>query len=227
MKIHPAQQGSVEWMNARAGIPTASEFDQLVTPLFEIRKGEMPVSYLAKKVAERWLGGPLSGFNTFDMDQGNILEEEALPFYELEYGVTVNQVGLILTDDGRVGASPDGLLEVGGLEIKCPQPHAHCKWLLDGKLPKEHAPQVHGSMFVTGAPCWTFMSYRRKFPPLVLIVERDEEIQEAIEEALSLFCDRLDRAYEHLVNLNHGPPHRSAIPTSKPEYEPDMQDVPS
>jgi Na+/alanine symporter len=64
MKIHEAGQGSVEWMQARSGIPTASEFDALVTPKWKVKTGDGPKTYLAKKLAEWWLGGPLASFNT-------------------------------------------------------------------------------------------------------------------------------------------------------------------
>ncbi len=222
------QQKSGEWMIARSGIPTASEFDSLVTPLFEIRKGDMPTSYLAKKLAERWLGGPLAGFGTFDMDQGNILEEEAIPFYSLEFGEQIEQVGFITTDNGQIGASPDGLFaDRTGIEIKCPEAHTHCKWLLNGEIPKEHAAQVHGSMFVAEAESWKFFSYRRHFPPFVVTVERDEEIQEKIAEALEAFVAKLDRAFQRLTELNGGPPRR-ILQKSEPitEAEPEPQDVP-
>ena len=52
MKIHDVAQKSADWMILRSGIPTASEFDELVTPEFEIRKGQKPASYLACKLAE-------------------------------------------------------------------------------------------------------------------------------------------------------------------------------
>jgi len=154
----PMEQGSVSWMQARAGIPTASEFDSLVTPEFKVRTGEMPKTYVAKKLAEAWLGGPLLTFNTFDMDAGQILEEEAIPWWELEFGQTVQRVGLVTTDDGRVGCSPDGLLENCGLEIKCPKPETHVGYLLKGDLPKDYRAQVHGGMYVTGYPQWNFLS---------------------------------------------------------------------
>lgn len=208
MKIHREfTQRSVEWMNARAGIPTASEFDNLVSPTFEIRKGEMPRTYLAKKLAEKWLGGGLAGFNTFDMDQGRILEEQAIPFYELTYEEKIEQVGLITTDDGRVACSPDGLFDDGtGIEIKCPLPQTHCGYLMANVLPKEYAAQVHGSMFVADAPSWKFFSYCRNFPPFMLTIERDEEIQEAIQVAVHDFLVLLDMGFERLCDLNGGPP---------------------
>lgn len=221
------QQKSVDWMLARSGIPTASEFDSLLTPLFEIRKGDMPTSYLAKKLAEKWIGGPLPGFNTFDMEQGNILEEEAIPFFCLHQEKEIEQIGFMTTDDGRIGASPDGMFGDGtGIEIKCPEAHTHCRWLLNGDLPKEHAAQVHGSMFVADAEQWRFFSYRRHFPPFILVVERDQEIQDKIAEAMALFLTKLDSAFERLTTLNGGPPRRAVRPEQIAPPESTTEDVP-
>src|SRR5688572_16133076 len=113
MIIRPEEQGTLGWIMARTGIPTASEFDALVTPEWKIRAGATHKTYLAKKVAEAWSGTPLPGWNTIDMDFGKILEDEALPFYTLETGAEIKRVGLITTDDGAIGCSPDGMLPDG------------------------------------------------------------------------------------------------------------------
>ena len=54
MKILDVVQGTTEWKMARMGIPTASEFSNLVTDLLAPRKpgSEMIETYLAKKLAE-------------------------------------------------------------------------------------------------------------------------------------------------------------------------------
>ncbi len=214
-------------MQARAGIPTASEFDQLLTPELKIRTGDMPKSYLNKKLAEAWLGGPLPAFNSFDMDQGNILEEEAIPWFELEFGTTIERPGFITTDDGRVGCSPDGLLKDGGLEIKCPLVQTHIGYLLGGKVPPQYLAQVHGSLFVTGLPCWTFISYHRKLPALHLRIQRDEKINRAIEVALLAFGVEFDAGMNRLEQLNGGPPARSRFKTARANaFECDPNDVP-
>ena len=221
MKIHPAGQNSQGWIEARCGIPTASEFENLLTPKFEVRTGEMPKSYLARKLAEAW-GGPLPKFNTFALEQGNFLEEQAIPFYEFTSGETIQRVGLCMTDDGRIGCSPDGLLgDNGGIEIKCPESPTHVKYLLNGVLPPDYATQVHGSMHVTGRPWWKFMSYRRHFPPLILKIERDEKIQAAISEALGAFLTKFDVAWARLLEMNGGvlPPKREPM-----VFSVDMQD---
>lgn len=213
MKIHPAQQNSLSWLMARAGIPTASEWDALISPEWKIRTGEMPKTYLARKVAEAWSGGPLPGFNVIDMDFGKILEEEAIPWFEFSTGIQIQRVGLCTTDDGKLGCSPDGLIgEDSGIEIKCPEAQTHVKYVLNGILPKDYAVQVHGAMLVTGRPTWRFLSYRRLFPPLVLTIQRDEEIQKTLREALGAFLAEFERAMKRLEELNGGPPWRPAPP---------------
>lgn len=208
MKIHDVAQRSVEWGHLRAGIPTASEFGALITSEGKVRTGQMPASYLAKKLAEYWLGGPLLTFMSYDMDAGTILEEEAIPWLEFEQGWTIERPGFISTDDGLVGCSPDGWLAVQkrGIEIKCPAPETHVKYLLGGVVPEDYVAQVQGSMWVTGLDKWTFLSYRRRFPQLALTVERDETIQNGISEALAVFLAKFKAGKERLIELNGGPP---------------------
>src|ERR1019366_3399625 len=205
MKIHDVQQQSVDWAILRSGKVTASEMDNLVSPTGEVRKGAMPRSYLAKKVAEAWLGGPLPSLNVWDMEQGNILEEFARPAFTLETGLDVKQVGFITGEDDRVGCSPDGLIgDKAGVEIKCPRVETHIGYLLDGFLPKDYVIQVQGSLYVTGFPKWYFYSFCRRMPPLILEIAPDDEIQEAIGEAVGDFLIRFDDALAKLTELNGG-----------------------
>jgi hypothetical protein len=193
MKIHDVKQGSPEWNALRLGIPTASEFDALISPEWKIRVGQGPQTYLYRKICERVLGFASDGGSSFAMGQGSILEHEALPWFEFTHDATVQRVGFCTTDEGTVGCSPDGLIgEEGGIEIKCPQPETHLKFIIDGILPKDHAAQVHGSMFVTGRKWWNFLSYSRQFPPFLIRVDRDEKIQAAIGEALAGFLPKLE-----------------------------------
>jgi hypothetical protein len=206
VKIHPAKQGTYEWLQARSGIPTASEFDQLVTPKYKIKTGQGPKSFLEKKVAEYWQGGPLPSWQGMDIEIGQILEERAKPWYELTTGQPITNVGLVTTDDRRVGCSPDGLIgEDGGIEIKCPARHTHVGYLLDGVLPEDYELQVHGSLYVTGREWWMFLSYDSKFPKFLHRVERDETKCAVIHEALQLFLERFDVAVKRMEEINGGP----------------------
>lgn len=232
MKIHHAQQNSLEWLQARSGVVTASEFDQFLTTSFELRTGEMPRSYIARKIAERWIGGSLPGYQSVDMDIGEILEKEAIPFYEGLYG-PVTRVGLVTTDDGRVGCSPDGLLgEEAGIEIKCPRVETHVKYVLRGKVPNEYIAQVHASMYVTGRPYWMFMSFCRRLPLLLVKVPRDEKIISAIDDAVATILDGIDAGMTALEALNGGPPRRQSAhfehaKEKKEKFVADPNDIPT
>ncbi len=228
MQIHREyQQGSLEWLRARAGIPTASEFGNLLTPKFEIRTGEMPKSYLAAKLAEAWTGMPLTDINSFAMEQGSILQEEAIPWLALELEKEIESVGFITDDDGRIGCSPDGLMEGCGAEVKCPEAKNHVKYLLANSVPEEYLPQIHGSLYVTGFDYWHFLSYRRGFPKLLLRVERDDKIEGKIGTALHEFMARFDAGWAWLVKLNGGePPPRPKLTPPESEKQQQWSDVP-
>lgn len=193
MKIVDCKQHSTEWAQTRLGVITASEADALLTPLFKISEGKSVETYLCKKLSEKLLGYALDTGGTFAMSQGNTVEEIARPWFAFTYDVDVRTVGLCLTDDGRCGASPDGLLPDGsGLEIKSPSGPVHLKYYFHNELPPEHKVQVHFSMYVTNAPYWTFVSFHRALPPLVLRVERDEKIIATIRTAVAAFTKDFD-----------------------------------
>lgn len=206
MKIHTAfEQNSVEWLSARAGVVTASEADALITPKFKVREGIGLNTYLAQKVAEKWTGGPISNAMTLDMDFGKILESEAIPWLEFERDWKIEHPALITSDNGTIGCSPDGWLAGGiGLEVKCPSPQNHVKYLLANAVPDDYLAQIQFSMFVTGAHFWHFVSYRRGFPNLIIEVEVVPAAQDAIKTALDAFLPRLDAAIEQLTALNGG-----------------------
>lgn len=199
MKEFNVTQGTPEWHELRLGVPTASEFDALMTPEFALRTGETPKTFLYKKVAEH-LTGPLPQWSGNATDQGHFLEPEAVPFFEMETGLDVRKVGFILADGARCGCSPDGLIgDDSGLEIKCPGALNHTRYFCEGALPKAYVAQVHGSMFVTGRTSWHFMSYHRKLPPFHLIVKRDEAVMALISKALTKFYADFDATRDRMT----------------------------
>jgi len=218
MKIHTdCEQGDLNWMKKHIGLPTASGLDQLLDTKFALRTGEMPKTYLYKKLAEAYHGKPLldldgRGSSTigWSAEQGMILEEEARPAFSFETGKTLKKVGFITTDDGLFGCSPDGLIidnkgkPLSGIEIKSPAPHTHVKYLIGGVLPNDYLAQVHGSMFATGFKSWTFFSYRRSFPPFIIEVGRDEEIIAKIKLAIDKFHADFNEAKKKLMSIDVG-----------------------
>lgn len=201
MKIISCVQGSAEWLAARRGIPTASEMDALVSPLGKVRTGEGPRSYVFRKVCERLLGFTAGG-SSWATEQGTLLESEAVPWFNFTYDANVQRVGFITTDDGRAGCSPDGLLgDDAGLEVKCLQHEHALQVLLDGVVPPEYSVQIQTSLYVTGFKRWTFLSYSRQFPALILQVEPDPKLQGAIKTALEIFNEAFDLALGRITAM--------------------------
>jgi hypothetical protein len=183
MRILDVKQGSTEWLLARAGVFTASEFSDLVTPTLKRKTGDVPDRYVLRKVAERFMGAPVDQFQgSWAMEQGQILELRAIPWLEFTHGIKVRRVGFVTTDDGMFGCSPDGLIgEDGGIEVKSPQPTAHLEYLLGGVVPDKYRMQVLGSLWVTGRPWWDFCSYSDHFPSLLVRTHRDDRQMAAID----------------------------------------------
>lgn len=207
MKIHNVDQKSVDWFYLRAGIPTASEFSNLVSPKkLQIKTGDGFETYLNTKLAEWWLGGPLPSTGSRSTEQGIVLEPEALARWIFANETKVQTAGFVTDDEGTVGCSPDGLIgEDNGLEFKCPAPQTHMRYLLDGCVPDEYVLQVQGELYVTERKVWTFVSYCRGFPDFQVQVGRDEKVLAVLDEALAEFTIKFENRKKRLLEINGGP----------------------
>ena len=206
MKIFTMPQGSPEWDLVRRGVVTASEVDAIITPEWKPRTGEGVKTYLCQKIAERMLAvendDETGGSPSYAADHGKIQENLALPWFEFDTGLHVERVGFCLSDDGRIGCSPDGLIgEDSGIETKCPQPHYQIRYLSAGTCPKQYLPQIHMSMLVTGRPSWWFVSYSQHLPKLAVKLDRDYGIQEKLRSAIYGFIADLDAEFERIKSL--------------------------
>lgn len=195
MRQYLIEQGHINWFKLRMGKVTASEMSNILTPEFKIRDGEMPKTYLYSKLAEVYRGAPMISTGSWATEQGQIREEEAIPWLALEKEWKIREGGFIESDDGLTGCSPDGLVGDNlGIECKSPEPVNHVRYLIDGILPKAYAVQVHGSLYITGFPRWVFFSYNRGFPAFIIEVQRDEAIIAKIGEAVNQFTEAFKTA---------------------------------
>lgn len=188
MKIHPAPQGSDDWLSARRGLVTASEMDALVSPKNKVRTGEGVKTYLYRKLAEKIMNYAPDTGQSFAMSQGNLIEDTAVPWFEFVHGVRIQRVGLCISDDGTCAASPDGLIgDDEGIEFKAPQPPKHIEYLSEGVVPDDYKLQVQMCLYVSQRKRWYFVSYSSFLPKFVIVVYPDPEAQAAIKEALTRF----------------------------------------
>ena len=192
MIVHPAEQGTQAWLEARLGIPTASQFSRIVTPAGKLSASRGP--YLGELLAEYCLGEPYSDFGGTDAtERGRVLEPDARRYYSFHRDAEVESVGLIYRDDSRmVGASPDGLVGADGLlELKCPSPGKHLVWLSQGVLPREHMAQCQGALWTTRLAWLDFMSYHPQLPPFIVRAEPDEKYQAALDKNIPEFIEEI------------------------------------
>ena len=192
------EQGSDEWFAARCGIPTASNFDKIITATG--KKSSQAEGYMNTLLAESVTSEKSSIKQTDWMLRGIEMEPEARETYEFITDSKVDQTGLVFRDESKnVACSPDGLLPDRGLEIKCPAPGTHIGYLLGGKTPTTYIPQLQGSMWVTGFDTWDFLSYHPDIKPMIITVRRDEKFHNALDEIMGAFLDTLNEKRELLA----------------------------
>jgi len=203
MKIIRVPQRSPEWYEARRGIPTASNFNKIVTSNGSPSK--QAEGYLYQLVAERLAGVREEPYISPAMLEGIAREAESRRVYAMLREVEVEEVGFCIDDSGRYGCSPDGLIgEDGVLELKNPQGKAAVEYLVSGTLPTAYIQQVQGQLLVTGREWCDFVSYYPGLPTLIVRVERDEGFISKLRDALEAFCDRLDEVCKVIRDESHG-----------------------
>ena len=186
MIILDIDQRSPDWFSARCGIPTASAFDRILTPTG--KASTQAEAYAHTLLAERITGCSQGWGGNGWTERGTELEDQAREYYSFVTGREVQQVGFCLTDDRLCGCSPDGLVgEDGLLEIKCPAPHTHVKYLLSGGMVSDYLPQTQGQLYVTGRQWVDFLSYCPGMEPLLVRVERDQAYIDKLAAALVAF----------------------------------------
>lgn len=212
MRYFDVEQSSEEWFLLRRGVPTASNFDRVLTPA-KAQLSKQADSYIAELIGETMSLIPPDGIEnatTRAMQWGQRCEAEARSWYSMHRDCDVANGGFCMSECGRFGCSPDFIVGLelaeemdydsdkghyavarlaGAGELKCPQSQTQVEYLLDGQLPTAYRWQVHGHLWVTGAPWCDFMSYHPGLEPLLLRIERNEDT-EMLGKALEAFWER-------------------------------------
>lgn len=194
---HDVEQGGPEWKMLRLGIPTASQFDKILTP-----GGKLSASadkYMNTLLAEQLLGVPMDDASSGFMERGNVLEKRALGYYELLHdGVVLEKIGFLTRDDRRVGASPDQLVGKDGLlEIKCPSAPNHVGYMRDAEG-IGYKVQVQGQLWIAEREWSDTLSYNPDLPPALVRQTRDDKFIALLAAAVDQFLEAMDEAKEKL-----------------------------
>lgn len=179
-------QNSQEWLDLRLGKFTASTCDSLLMD----KKTAGYTNLIKKIIEERVTGMPCEGKsfggNQFT-ERGHELEGVARTDYEFRNLKEVKLIGVIELDDW-VLCSPDGIIDDNGLyQAKCPIFSTQLEYLKTNKVPTNYYKQMQFELYVSGREYNVFNSYHPYFPPVDIVLTRDEkmiaEIAQRIEEA--------------------------------------------
>lgn len=219
MRIIDVEQGSADWFAARRGIVTASNADQIITPV-KAALSKSSRKYAYKLIAERLLNEPMvSEFETEWMTRGKELEPLAVKQYEWVTETETERVGFCVTDDGLIGASPDRIIKnkSAGLEIKSPAPHTHIGYLLDGPG-ESYKPQVMTQMLVCDFGFVDLYSYSERMPAARIRTPRDEPYIALLKSALDQFNAQLFEMLERAKSLGVFQSYESAVTPTDIEH---------
>jgi predicted phage-related endonuclease len=189
--IDDVDQGTPEWRALRVGLPTASNFGDVMAA----GEGKVRGLYLRKMAGEIITGLPAEDFRSRAMERGAEMEDSLRAAFQIETGLDPRQVAFVRRRRpyGIIGASPDALIgDDCGLEIKKAEPHVLIEILRAGRVPPEHVPQVQGNMLVSGRPWWWLAIGFPGMPMFKRKIARDSSYCARLEVALETFTQDLD-----------------------------------
>jgi hypothetical protein len=197
MEIVRCDQGTEEWLRARAGIPTASEFSTVMAKGKGGADSKTRRTYMLKLAGEVLTGEPMESYSNHHMERGKEMEAEARDLYSFLADVDPEQVGFIRS--GQKGCSPDALVgDAGMVEIKTKLPHLQIDALLCGEVPSEHKAQCQGALWVAEREWIDFVSYWPRLPLFVKRVRRDQEYIKTLSAAVDQFNAELAAVVESI-----------------------------
>ena len=202
------EQGSDQWLEARAGVLTASTIGQLITAkTIKPAMNDRSRGLCQTLIAERITGHVEPVFPNRAMTRGTLLEPEARRIYAEQTGQDVDEVGFarLDTDTYTLGSSPDGLVgETGGVEIKSPSAKVHVATVLSGAIPDYNRAQVQAFLHVTGREWCDFISYYPGQPLFIIRDHPDPRWQTAIRAAAEQFEETARSAVTRYETATHG-----------------------
>lgn len=202
------EQGTNEWHLLRLGKVTASRITDVLS---KGKSGESAgrKNYRMELVVQRLTGLPGESFTSAAMEHGVLTEPKARFAYEAEKQQFVEQVAFV--DHPSIkwfGCSPDGLVNDGLIEIKCPNSTTHIEYLTDQKPPAKYIPQMQCQMAVTGRQWCDFVSFDLRMPDgldfFVVRLERDEEYIKAMEAEVQQFLLEVEQELTQLRKKLNG-----------------------
>ena len=203
------EQRSEEWFAERRGKVTASRVADVVA---RTKSGYAASreNYMAELIVEHLTGQSAPGFSNAAMEWGTTQEPCARAAYSARTGLLVEEVGFVShpTISGS-GASPDGVVLDGLVEIKCPNTSTHLDTLLSDRsvdsISERHLTQMHWQMACTSAAWCDYVSFDPRLSEhlqlVVIRVPRNDGRIRQLEDEVTRFLAEMHNKLEKLEKL--------------------------
>lgn len=196
MKLHEVKQKTPEWIQLRLDHPlTASEAQAIGN------QGKGLETLCWNKLAEKYSSASPEDISNNHIDRGNELEEHARAMYELDTGRQVTEVGFITNEKYPLaGASPDGLVEDGGLEIKCFADPKHFRFIIEPTIESQYMWQMQMQMLIGEFKFVDFVAFNPNYTNSLVIVrvKKDKEKQDKLKEGLKKGVEIINKIEKHV-----------------------------
>lgn len=189
------------WTQARIGKATASNIWRVLKRTKKDWSAER-YNYKMELIAERLTGIRQDIFLNSYMLHGVETEPDAIRAYMRGTKCEVTPVQPIGFVDHPIipntGASPDGLVEGGGLiEVKCPQTKTHVEIIMTKQIPEKYVQQMLWQLACLPDRNWVdFVSYDPRLPKELRLyrfrLEREPKTIDLIEQLVAEFQDEIE-----------------------------------
>lgn len=194
------EQGSLQWLQARCGMLTASEMKLILTPSLQIASNEKERAHVWELLSQRITQHVEPGYISDDMLRGREDEIEARALYAKRYAPVTN-VGFVTNDRWgfTLGYSPDGLvIDEGQIECKSRKQRLQVQTIVENigadgaeTIPAEFMLQVQTGLMVTERAWCDLISYSGGLPMATIRVYPIPAVHDAIYAAAADFEARV------------------------------------
>jgi len=198
------EQGTPEWFALRLGKVTASRIKDVIATT-KTGYSTSRDKYMTQLLLERLTNSVAESYSNDAMAWGTEQEPFARAAYESKMGVLVDEIAFVNHPTiEQSGASPDGIVGEGLVELKAPMSHTHLESILGG-IDDQYKVQVNWQMACTGAKWTDLCSFDPRFPAELQLVikrfERDDAFIATLEKEVIKFLAELDDKVNKLNQL--------------------------
>lgn len=197
VKIHRMEQRSPEWHDIRVLKMSASRASVIAT------NGKGLVTYVNELLQDYYSTTEKETYTNSAMQYGIDMEDSAVFLYEIETGLSVENVGFIEYNE-YVGMSPDGLIgDEGLIEIKSPSKKVFFELMMDEKVDPKYYAQIQMQLLISGRKWCDYVVFSADFKKQLFIkrIFPDEKVFAKLESGFKRGIELIEEGIEKLDKI--------------------------